>query len=81
MTMAYLTVPQDYWETIPMLRELPCGRVKFADHQHGYEFGQSFLIKAYAVQYALANKLLLIRETQLSDAIWQYQLLLGGADA
>ena len=73
--LVYIVASPEYWDSIPQTRQLTCGRVRFTAERIVPPLGAGiFLLKQQAV-LALKEGDVLVRETQLGDSSWHYQLL------
>lgn len=71
----YLVLGAKFWEELPFVRELTCGRVRFTDHKCLLPTGAGiFALKAEAL-LAMKPGDVLLRETNLGNGSWHYQLL------
>lgn len=73
--LRYLVLGAKFWDNLPYTRQLTCGRVRFTDHQCPLppETG-IFVLKAEAL-LAMVSGDVLLRETNLGNGSWHYQLL------
>ena len=67
----------EYWDSIPQTRQLTCGRVRFTTERIAPPLGAgTYLLKAEAILHMNPGDVL-VRETQLDQERWHYQLLIA----
>lgn len=75
--MIYVVAGPEYWDSIPQTRQLTCGRVRFTAERIVPPLGAgTFLLKQQAM-LSMAPGDVLVRETQLDQERWHYQLLIA----
>ena len=77
ISLIYVVAGPEYWDSIPQTRQLTCGRVRFTAERIVPPLGAgTYLLKAEAILYMNPGDVL-VRETQLDQERWHYQLLIA----
>ena len=75
ISLIYVVAGPEDWDSIPQTRQPTCGRVRFTAERIVPPLGAgTYLLKQQAM-LALKEGDVLVRETQLGDSSWHYQLL------
>ena len=73
--LIYVVASPEYWDSIPQTRQLTCGRVRFTAERIVPPLGAGIFLLKQQAMLALKEGDVLVRETQLGDSSWHYQLL------